>query len=276
MSSDTRPKILVVDDEAANLKIMKRFLEERYALSYAKTGADALALAIDTVPDLILMDIVMPEMDGIEACRRLKADPRTEKVPVIFVTARGDIEDETQGFEAGGVDYITKPVRPVILKARIRTHLALQYQNRELERQIKAQTSEINQTRLSIIQRLGRAAEYKDNETGFHIMRISHYSRIIALSHHEKWDGTGYPRGLAGENIPLLGRIVAIADVYDALITERVYKKAWPVEKAVAHIQQQAGRHFDPGLTACFLDRLDEMKKIRHQYPEPEPKAQIS
>ncbi len=335
------PRILIVDDEATNLRIMKKLLANTFTLFYAKTGEDALTIAFKEKPHLILLDIVMPGMDGLEACRRLKADPRTEKTPVIFVTARNEIDDETHGFAAGGVDYITKPVSRAILSARINTHLALYDQNRSLEEKVKLQTAEINSTRLEIIQRLGRAAEYKDNETGHHIMRISHYcrllaekygldqdtcelifqaspmhdigkigipdhillkpgklspaewkvmqshteigaeiighhasrllqyARIIALSHHEKWDGTGYPKALSGEDIPLLGRIVAISDVYDALITERVYKKAWPVKKAVAYIQEQAGAHFDPRLVDCFMAQLSEIKQIKSQYPEP-------
>jgi putative two-component system response regulator len=343
MNTDTRPRILVVDDEAQNLKVMKKFLSEHFSLFFSKSGPGALAIARENPPDLILLDIVMPEMNGLEVCAHLKSDPRTEKIPVIFVTARNDIDDEAHGFAAGGVDYITKPVNPAILSARIRTHLALYDQNRSLEDKVKEQTGEIFQTRLEIIQRLGRAAEYKDNETGHHIMRISHYcrilareygldrdtselifqaspmhdigkigipdhillkpgrlneeewkimkshaeigariigrhasrllqyARIIALSHHEKWDGTGYPKGLAGEDIPLLGRVVAIADVYDALITERVYKKAWPVDKAVNYIRDNAGVFFDPQLVDCFMTRLSDIRQIKTRYPEPVP-----
>lgn len=341
MSDSTRPKILIVDDEPANLKIMKRYLETNFDLFYARSGVDALSLSISDTPDIILMDVVMPEMDGLEACRRLKADPRTENVPVIFVTAMDEITNEAQGFSAGGVDYITKPVSAPILSARVKTHLSLYDLNRSLEEKVKIQTAEINETRQEIIRQLGRAAEYRDNETGHHVMRISHYSRLLAqkfgldtgtcelifqaspmhdigkigipdrillkpgkltesewkvmkkhpvigaeiighhpskllqyarvmaLTHHEKWNGTGYPEQLAGEDIPLLGRIIAIADVYDALITERVYKAAWPVEKAVRYLKNQSGKHFDPQLIPCFLDILPQIRKIKNEYPEP-------
>ncbi|MCG8614661.1 MAG: response regulator, partial [Desulfobacterales bacterium] len=132
MDTDTRPRVLVVDDEAQNLKVMKKFLSEDFSLFFSKTGPDALAIARENPPDLILLDIVMPDMNGLEVCAHLKSDPRTEKIPVIFVTARNDIDDEAHGFAAGGVDYITKPVNPAILSARIRTHLALYDQNRSL------------------------------------------------------------------------------------------------------------------------------------------------
>ena len=347
MTNKTRPKILIVDDEPINLKIMKKHLEKEYELSYAKNGADALSISFSNTPDLILMDVVMPEMNGLDVCRRLKADPRTEKIPVIFVTAMDETANEAQGFQAGGVDYITKPVSYPILSARVQTHLSLYDQNRALEEKVKIQTAEINDTRLEIIQRLGRAAEYRDNETGHHILRISNYcrvlaekfgldsdtcelifqaspmhdigkigipdnillkpgkldksewetmkqhtvigariigrhssrllqyARIIALSHHEKWNGTGYPNKLAGEDIPLLGRIVAIADVYDALISERVYKDAWPVEKAVRYMEKASGKHFDPQLVVCFMEMLPRIKEIKNRYPEP-PAGDIS
>lgn len=335
------PKLLIVDDEAVNLKIMKRLLEKQFSLFYAKSGTDAVSIANQEGPDLILLDIVMPEMNGIEVCRILKKDPRTAKIPVIFVTSMNDSEDEALGFSVGGVDYITKPISPPILFARIQTHLALYDQNRALEGKVREQTAEINHTRLEIIQRLGRAAEYKDNETGFHVMRMSNYCKIlaksfgldtetcelilqaspmhdigkigipdhillkpgkldkeewtimkkhpeiganiigshssrllqyahiIALTHHEKWDGTGYPQGLSGEGIPILGRIVAIADVFDALITERPYKKAWPIQKAVDLIEEQAGKHFDPQIVMCFLDRLPQIMAVEKQFREP-------
>src|SRR3990167_3857696 len=167
---EQRPKILVADDEPTNLKVLKQILQDDYRLLFAKSGEDAIALAARELPGLILLDVMMPGMTGFEACQRLKADPVTARVPVIFVTALKDAVDETTGFAVGGVDYISKPVVPAIVRARVKTHLS------------RVQADELKRTRLQIIQRLGRAAEYKDNETGLHVMRMSHYSRVLALA----------------------------------------------------------------------------------------------
>lgn len=330
----SRPKhrILVVDDEPANLQLLRYVLEDKYRLTFATDGAKALQLARLQHPDLILMDIMMPVMNGYDTVRALKADPATRHIPVIFVTAMSEVADEAMGFEIGAVDYLTKPVSPPIVLARVRTHLAL------------VGVEELNATRLQIIQRLGRAAEYRDNETGLHVIRMSHYAQVlgratgmdeedaeqllnaapmhdvgkigipdhillkpgkldeqewavmrrhpyigykiigeqdspllslaaeIAYTHHEKWDGSGYPRRLQGEDIPLAGRIVALADVFDALTTARPYKPAWPVEQAVAYIRSASGQHFDPDLVPLFLDRLPELLDIRERWLE-EPAA---
>ncbi|GGO87202.1 two-component system response regulator [Marinobacterium nitratireducens] len=335
--------VLVVDDTPENIDIINGILRSRYRVKAALNGAKALQIAERTpAPDLILLDIMMPEMDGYEVIRRLKSNPRTAGIPVIFVTARSEVADEQLGFELGAVDYITKPVSPPIVEARVRTHLALYDQNRALEQKVLERTEELNRTRLEIIRRLGRAAEYKDNETGRHVIRMSHYSRIlaeavgmpdewtrrlfeaapmhdvgkigipdrvllkpgkldadewetmkkhvefgvqiigdhgsellkmasvIAQTHHEKWDGSGYPKGLRGEDIPLEGRIVAIADVFDALTTKRPYKDAWPVERAVSLLQEEAGSHFDPGLVPHFVDSLPALLEIRSEFGETE------
>jgi putative two-component system response regulator len=337
----SKQTILAVDDVPENIAVLKGILSNDYKVKVALNGEKALKIALsDTPPDLILLDIMMPEMDGYEVCKRLKADPRTKKVPVIFVSALGEIKDETHGFELGAVDYITKPVSPPIVRARIQSQLALYDQKRDLEDTVRQRTAELNKTRLEIIRRLGRAAEFKDNETGMHVIRMSHYSRIIAkaigmddmeadlllnaapmhdlgkigipdnvllkpgkldadewalikkhpefganilgehesellnmarivaLTHHEKLNGKGYPNGLAGEEIPLVGRIVAIADVFDALTTERPYKDAWPVEKAANLIKEEAGQHFDPALASAFLDNLPEILKVKEKYAE--------
>lgn len=299
-----------------------------------------MKIAFSSSPDLILLDIMMPDMDGYEVCRSLKSDPRTKNIPVIFVTAKGEVEDETRGFELGAVDYITKPISPPIVRARVHAQLALYDQNRALEEKVNQRTAELNKSRLEIVRRLGRAAEFKDNETGMHVMRMSYYSQIIAkaigmddkevdlllnaapmhdigkigipdnvllkpgkldaeewylmkkhpefganiigehesellemartvaLTHHEKWNGQGYPNGLSGEDIPLVGRIVAIADVFDALTTERPYKTAWTVEKAVNLIKEEAGQHFDPDLVPVFLDNLPAILEIKEKYAE--------
>lgn len=325
---DRRPSILLVDDEPANLHVLKHILQDDYRLLFARDGERALELASSEHPQLILLDVMMPGTTGHEVCTRLKADPRTEAIPVIFVTALANPEDEALGFELGAVDYISKPVSAPIVRARVRTHLSL----------VRAEV--LRQTRLNIVQALGMAAEYKDNETGLHVIRMSHFSRIIALEagfsaedaeellhaapmhdvgkigipdailqkpgkldadewaimqqhpdigariigehdasmlqmalrialgHHEKWDGSGYPAGLAGTDIPVEARIIAIADVFDALTSVRPYKRAWSVDEAVALIREQSGKHFDPHLVNCFLARLDEIIEIRDRWAE--------
>ena len=328
MSTVNLPLILAVDDEASNLQLLRQILQDHYRLRFAKDGQRALELVREEAPDLILLDVMMPGMSGYEVCAALKADPRTAEIPVIFVTALTDTDDEVEGFEAGAVDYITKPVSPPIVRARVRTHLSL------------VRMEALRESRLEIVQRLGLAAEYKDNETGLHVIRMSHFSRIlglaagmteldaddllhaapmhdvgkigipdrilqkpgpldpdewkimqshatigaeiigehpngmlalarnIALTHHEKWDGNGYPKGLKGEEIPLEGRITAIADVFDALTSVRPYKKAWTEEEALDFLVQQKGKHFDPVLVDLFLGQMPAIRAIRQRWAE--------
>lgn len=334
--------VLVVDDIPQNIEVMAGILRPAFRVKAATSGPRALALAAgEDPPELILLDIMMPDMDGLEVCRRLKSDLRTRHIPVIFVTAMSEVEDETQGFAAGCVDYVTKPVSPPIVLARVRTHLALANQNRELELRVRARTAELVQTRLAVIRCLGKAAEFKDNNTGLHVVRMSHYARLlglavgmseadaellmhaspmhdvgkigvpdhilkkpgrldieewqvmrqhvefgaqilgdqdselltmartIALTHHEKWDGSGYPRGLRGEEIPLVGRITALADVFDALTSERPYKRAWTVPETLEYIYSHRGSHFDPLLVDRLDGLLEEFERIRLRYAEP-------
>ncbi|MBB3119675.1 HD domain-containing phosphohydrolase [Pseudoduganella violacea] len=325
-----QPLILAVDDEAGNLQLLRQILQDHYRLVFAKDGQRALELARQEQPNLILLDVMLPGMTGYEICRALKADGATAAIPVIFVTALSDPADEVIGFEAGAVDYITKPLSPPIVRARVRTHLSL------------VRIDELRETRLQIVQRLGLAAEYKDNETGLHVIRMSHYARLlgvaaglneaeaddllhaapmhdvgkigipdrilqkpgkldadewkimqshaaigaeiigehthgmlrlarnIALSHHEKWDGSGYPKGLKGEEIPLEGRIVAIADVFDALTSARPYKRAWPLEEALNYLREQRGQHFDAALVDLFLAQIEQVDAIRLRWAEQE------
>ncbi|TXH40537.1 MAG: response regulator [Burkholderiaceae bacterium] len=324
----TAPTVLLVDDEPANLQVLRQILQPHYRLLFAKDGAKALELARTGHPDLILLDVMMPGLTGLEVCEQLKQDPSTAQVPVIFVTALHDEEDEMRGLAAGAVDYITKPVSAPIVKARVKTHLSL------------VSMHALQESRRQVIERLGRAAEYKDNETGLHVIRMSRYAGIlaralgwhdddaneleaaapmhdigkigipdhillkpgrldeaewaimrrhpqigaeiigedrspllrmarqIALCHHEKFDGSGYPSGLAGDDIPLEARIVAVADVFDALTTARPYKKAWTVPDALAHMDQQTGLHFDPDVMAALHERLDEILAVRDRWPE--------
>jgi len=341
--TSNRPLILAVDDEASNLQLLRQILQDHYRLLFAKDGARALELANKEKPDLVLLDVMMPGMNGYEVCAALKANPLTAPIPVIFVTALSDTADELEGFEAGAVDYITKPVSPPVVRARARTHLSL------------VRMEELKASRLAIVQRLGLAAEYKDNETGLHVIRMSHFARIlglaagmseqeaddllhaapmhdvgkigipdrilqkagpldpdewkimqshatigaeiigehgdgmlrlayqIALTHHEKYDGSGYPKGLRGEAIPLTGRIVAIADVFDALTSIRPYKRAWSEEEAVDYLVQQKGKHFDPGLVDLFVAQLPSIRAVRERWaekpeavPESVPEAELT
>jgi putative two-component system response regulator len=327
-TTSNKPLILAVDDEASNLQLLRQILQDHYRLLFAKDGARALELANKERPDLVLLDVMMPGMSGYEVCAALKANPLTAPIPVVFVTALSDTADELEGFEAGAVDYITKPISPPVVRARVRTHLSL------------VRMEELKASRLAIVQRLGLAAEYKDNETGLHVIRMSHFARIlglaagmteqeaddllhaapmhdvgkigipdrilqkagpldadewkvmqshatigaeiigehgdgmlqlahqIALTHHEKYDGSGYPNGLAGDAIPLTGRIVAIADVFDALTSVRPYKRAWTEEEAVTHMVQQKGKHFDPALIDLFVAQLPAIRTVRERWAE--------
>jgi len=337
---EEKPRLLIVDDVPSNLDVLREVLGGRYALQLATSGGRALELAQAAAPDLVLLDIMMPGMDGYAVCRRLKAQEATRRVPVIFVTAMQEIEDEARGFECGCVDYIIKPVSPPLVLARIDTHLKLYRQEQHLHALVRERTAEVEKTRLELIRRLGRAAEYKDDESGLHVIRMSHYARllalaagmgeeqaetvflaaplhdigkigiadailrkaeplseeedrrmrehtaigaaiigrhdhplletarVVALTHHERWDGEGYPRRLTAEQIPLAGRIVAIADVFDTLTSERPYKKEWPVEQARAYLLEQAGRRFDPMLVDRFIEILPEVLKVRDAYSD--------
>ena len=341
--SNLLPKqsILVVDDIPDNIDLLTEVLAADYHIRVATSGEKALKIVYsDNPPDLILLDIMMPGLSGLEICRRLKSNPDRRRIPIIFVTAMTSVEDEERGLELGAVDYITKPISPPIVRARVRTHLALYDQSRELERMVRQRTHELISTRQQIIRRLGRAAEFKDNETGHHVLRMSHYSRLIAeahglgteaadivfstapmhdigkigipdsillkpgkldadeweimrqhplmgaeiigkhdnelletariisLSHHEKWDGSGYPLGLKGEEIPLEGRIVALADVLDALLSKRPYKPAFSVEHSLELIEAESGRHFDPALMVALKKALPEILRIKEIFAD--------
>ena len=333
--------VLVVDDTSENIDLLSEVLGDSYRIRVATNGEKALKIVYsDDPPDLILLDIMMPGLSGYEICRRLKANPDRRQIPIIFVTAMSTVEDERLGLEIGAVDYITKPISPPIVRARVRTHLALYDQTRELEQMVGQRTHELLISRQQIIRRLGRAAEYKDNETGNHVVRMAHYARLvaeshglgpeatniifytapmhdigkigipdsillkpgkldaaewrvmeqhpimgaeiigkhennlletartIALTHHERWDGCGYPRRLQGPDIPIEGRIVAIADVFDALVSVRSYKPAYAVEESLKMMEMEDGRQFDPELMAAFRKALPEILRIREIYAD--------
>jgi putative two-component system response regulator len=334
-----RHTILIVDDTVDNLHVLTALLKDSYNVKAAKSGEQALKVAFADTPDMVLLDVMMPEMDGYETIRKLKENVRTANVPVIFLTALKSEADESKGFGLGAVDYISKPISPSIVLHRVRTHLSLHDQQMALEDQVRKRTAELEDSRLQIIRRLGRAAEFRDDDTGNHVMRMSLYSkllaqacgrmtsaevemilnaapmhdvgkigipdgillkpakldedewalmrkhaewgadiigehsspllqmaRVVAMTHHEKWNGKGYPKGLAGEEIPLVGRIAAIADVFDALTSVRPYKKAWTVDSAMELIGKEAGHHFDPALAALFLSLRNEIETIAKKY----------
>ncbi|MGE5387043.1 MAG: HD domain-containing phosphohydrolase [Betaproteobacteria bacterium] len=336
-----RQTILIADDMPENIELLAAVLEDEYDIKVASNGEKVIKIAYsENPPDLILLDVMMPGLSGHEVCRRLKANPDRRKIPVIFVTSMCSVEDEKLGLDIGAVDYITKPISPPVVKARVRTHLALYDQSRELERMVVQRTNELLFSRQQVIRRLGRAAEFKDNETGNHVIRMAHYSRligeasglgpaaqdillqtapmhdigkigipdrvllkpgkldedewvlmkqhpvmganiigkhddellstarVIALTHHERWDGSGYPQRLKGEDIPLLGRIVALADVFDALTSVRPYKPAFSVEYAMEYIHNEAGRHFDPALIPAFEKALPRIIEIQAAYAD--------
>jgi putative two-component system response regulator len=346
---DADARVLIVDDSTVNVNILIHALKGTYRLGVARSGLVALEYVNKHLPDLVLLDIMMPGMDGYEVCARLKDREETRDIPVIFITAMNDTHDKAKGFEMGAVDYITKPFEVVEVRARVKTHLALRRSNellkdqsRRLEEKVRERTRDLRETQLEILNRLGRAAEYRDNETGLHIQRIGHYcarlaralgldedqcellqnasrmhdigkigipdgillkpgklepkeweimkthpgigaeilsgngsklvttAREIALTHHEKWDGSGYPAGLKGEEIPLSGRIVCVCDVFDALISRRPYKEPWPLDKAVAEIRRGSGAQFDPALVEVFLRALPELVEVAEQFADVE------
>ncbi|MFV0421558.1 response regulator [Oleidesulfovibrio sp.] len=345
----TRPsRVLIVDDNHVNILILKQILEEEHQVFAAVSGPEALELASGRPqPDIILLDVLMPEMDGYEVCRRLKENIQTKDIPVLFVTTQGEEEDEAAGLAMGAVDYIVKPVRPSIVLARVRNHLQLKMHQDRLEELVRDRTVELQLTQDVTIFSLACLAEMRDNELGGHFKRTQNYVRLfatvakdrgayldywsetpismlyksaplhdvgkvgvpdnillkpgkltdeefavmklhtvygrdsleraesllqyksflsvakeIAYSHHERWDGRGYPEGLAGDKIPVSGRIMAIADVYDALISKRVYKDPFPHSKAVQIVLEGCGTHFDPLLCEIFEEHQNDIRTI--------------
>ena len=356
--------VLVVDDTPENLTLMGSLLRDHFMVKMANNGEKALKIAMsDTPPDLVLLDIMMPGTDGYEVCRRLKATAATRDIPVIFLTARSDPDDERMGLALGAVDYITKPISPPILLARVNTHLALKAtadflrdKSAYLEREVALRTLEVQAIQDVTIMAMTSLAETRDNETGNHIRRIQLYvkalaerlrnhprfeavlnermiellyksaplhdigkigipdsillkpgkltveefevmkthttlgrkaiedaerrlgmrvaflsvSKEIAYSHQEKWDGSGYPQGLAGDEIPVSARLMAVADVYDALINKRVYKAAFSHDQTCSTIVKGKGTLFDPDMVDAFVDIAEDFRSIALKYPDPE------
>jgi len=340
VEQDSLGTILVVDDIPENISTLAGMLRDQYRVLFATSGVNALDIVRQQKIDLILLDVMMPEMDGYEVCRRLKADIVTKEIPVIFVTALTEVQDETRCLELGAVDFLHKPCHASIVRLRVQLHLEHHNQSHALERLVRERTRELEDTPIEIVRRLGRAAEYRDNETGMHVIRMSKSSRllalkagvsdrqadillnaapmhdigkigipdrvlikpgplepdewelmkthpsigaeiigdhpsellqmarVVALNHHEKWDGSGYPSGLSGEAIPLEGRIVTIADVFDALTSVRPYKRAWTTAETINYMREQSGKIFDPHLLRLFLELIPEIEKIRVLYAD--------
>jgi len=335
-------EILLVDDRKENLELLSSFLvTQGYKIRSALNGATALMSIKAKAPDLIILDIEMPQINGYEVAKELKSNPQTENIPIIFISAHDDTEAKIKAFKTGGVDYITKPFANEEVIARVRMHLELAEYQHSLEKRIQEGLAEIRHLNedLELTQKemtitLGTLMETRDDDTGHHVMRVARYSKllaelygldkkdvdliykaapfhdagkvaipdsvlnkpskldpdeweimkshsmrgyeifkdstrpilkmaaIIAREHHEQWSGGGYPDGLKAEEITIAGRIVMLADVFDALTNERVYKKAWSVEKAVDFIQEQKGIMFEPKLVELFVNNLDEFRKI--------------
>ena len=349
------PTVLVVDDAPANLSLLAGLLQADYRVKLAASGAKALELVRRARPDLVLLDIMMPEMDGYEVCQRLKADPATRAIPVLFLTAMTQTEDEARGFQVGAADFIQKPINPIVLQARVRTHLQvkayedeLRDRNAWLQTELAHRLEQVDLLREATLHVMISFAEFRDEATGHHVRRTQEYVRTlaqwlfdqgrhlgvlnpeaidhiarsaplhdigkvatpdhillkpgrhtpeeqvvmrqhamhgwemlrraadrmagdahylrhamdIARWHHEKWDGSGYPEGLAGEQIPLSARLMAVADVYDALISARPYKPPMPHDQALKILRDGAGAHFDPGVVEALEACLPQSEQI--------------
>jgi putative two-component system response regulator len=328
-------KLLCVDDESSNLELLRVILQDEYKLVFANCGEDAWRAAHKHQPDLILLDVLMPDIDGLALCKRLKLDEATHAIPVIFVTGLTDVVDEQAGLDAGAVDYITKPVSAPVVRSRVRTHLSL------------VQADELRNSQRAAVYMLGEAGHYNDSDTGVHIWRMATFARIIArelswstdaaellelaapmhdtgkigisdailkkpgkldahewevmkthtrigydilsksraplfqlaaeiaLHHHERWDGSGYPDGLAGEHISEASRIVAVADVFDALSMRRPYKDAWPLAQVLDALRGSVGAHLDARAVAAFMHVLPDVLRAQEHWNHKEDHPQM-
>ncbi|ENM5917181.1 two-component system response regulator [Vibrio mimicus] len=364
MKDLTQCTILIVDDSPDNIAFMSQGLAKYYRIKAARSGKVALEILEQYPIDLVLLDIVMPEMSGYDVIHQIKQNTHTQNIPVIFLTGKSSPEDEQLGFELGAVDYVFKPVSIPLLKSRVQTHLQnklskdiLLNQNDYLETEVLRRSSELDRMQDAVVFALASLAETRDPETGNHLLRTQHYVKLlaqrlaatekyrealtpriidtyfkaaplhdigkvgipdnillkpgkltdsefaimrnhallgklalekaeklsgactelikaakeIAMGHHEKWDGSGYPQGLKGEDIPLSARLMALADVYDALICRRVYKEPMSHEEAKAIILKGCGTHFDPQVIEAFLTEEQNFIAIAQQFSDEEP-----
>lgn len=353
ISRRRRQTILIAEDTPANIDILIDALGDQYDISVAIDGERVMNSVKDIKPDLILLDVVMPGMDGYEVCERLKAAPETKGIPVIFLTSLNMADSEERGLNLGAVDYITRPFNPKIVEARVHTHLELNRYRVHLENVVAERTADLTATREATIQSMAILAEFRDHETGGHIQRTKAYvdllvkylqasgkhadeltpatielisqsaplhdigkvgvpdrillkptdlthdeyeemkrhpiyggeairrtehllgpnsflrfAREIAEAHHENWDGSGYPYGLRGEEIPISARAMAIADVYDALVSARSYKPPISHEEALKEILKGSGTHFDPEMVDALVALQDEFRRVSRKYSE--------
>jgi putative two-component system response regulator len=347
--------VMIVDDTEENVDLLVEALGDDFKLRVAMDGESALKKIVKSPPHLVLLDIMMPGMDGYEVCERLKKDPATQNIPIVFLTALGDEANEAKGLNLGAIDYIAKPFSTDLVKSRVVNHLLLKHHQDNLEKLVKKRTNQLVKMQEVIFKAMGTLAEYRDPETGGHIKRTQNYVRVlgeklsdhpkykdffksknidllylsaplhdigkvgvpdnillkpgkltdeefvemkkhttygyeailaaeteldeessaflkfakeIAHTHQEKWDGSGYPNGLKEDEIPISGRLMAVADVYDALISKRVYKPPFPHEKAVSIIQEGRGTHFDPDMVDAFLELEDNFRQIALEFAD--------
>ncbi len=363
-----KPTVLIVDDSPANLSLLGSLLHKLYTVKAVNHGHKALNVVDEEQPDLILLDIMMPDIDGYEVCRRLKANSFTQHIPVIFLTSKTEIEHEELGMSLGAVDYITRPINPAILLSRVRAHYldafnakTLRVNNEYLEYEVSKRTRELAALQQATILALAALAEVRDADTGNHLRRTQNYVRVlgtqlrqhprfahflagdrvemlckcaplhdigkvgipdhillkpgryephefeimkthpklgrdalaqaqavasesiefleiakhIIYSHHEKWDGSGYPQGLVGEAIPIAARLMALADVYDALISRRVYKAGLPHNQAMQLIVDGRGTHFDPDVVDAFVTSHAEFQDIAARFADSADELQV-
>jgi putative two-component system response regulator len=346
--SNKDKEILIVDDKIDNIKLLNSFLEkEGYKLRNALDGETAILSVNVKAPDIILLDINMPKMNGFEVCKILKSNPKTSYIPIIFISALNDLDSKIEAFNLGGIDYIIKPFASEEVIARVKTHLELSDYQHNLElkvqeglKEIKALNKEIELTQREMIISLSSILDAKDDDTGKHVVRVAEYSKllaelygldyktieyiykaaplhdagkvavpdyilnkpsalndeefeimkthaikgyeifkhstrpvlkmaaIISKEHHEKWNGSGYPEGLKGEEINIAGRIVALADIFDALTHKRVYKEAWSFEKAKEFIKENSSIMFEPKLVELFLENFDKFAEIHKSFQD--------
>ncbi len=341
-------QIVIIDDVEANLLLLRHFitqLGEAHEVRAYTDPVQALADCQAQAPDLVIVDYMMPQLDGVAFIQRFRATPGRTDIPLLMVTANDELEVRYRALEAGANDFLTKPLDKIEFKARMRNMLALRANQKRLEdraswlaEEVLKATDEVVRRERETILRLSRAAEFRDPETGDHIQRMAHYSWMIAvrmglqpeqqrlileaapmhdvgkvgipdhillkpgkldeaefdvmkqhpvighqilsdssspllqmaatiaLSHHEKYDGSGYPLGLKADAIPVVGRIVAVADVFDALTSARPYKPAWEMERALQFLRDQRGLHFDPACVDAFLGQLDEVLAVRRRF----------
>ncbi len=353
-SDVNRSRVLIVDDAPENIRILGELLKNKYTVMFARNGEDALRIANkDPHPDIILLDVIMPGMNGYEVCQELKANKSTHDIPVLFITAQNDEQEESRGLSIGAVDYVSKPFRSTLVTTRVDNQLELKKHRDKLDDLVKERTHELSLTQEATIEAMASLAEWRDPETGLHIKRTQKFvlllaefmakdekyckaldpktiellylsaplhdvgkvsipdailqkpgrlteeefeymkqhttrgrdalssadsklgsdsflriARTIAYSHHERWDGKGYPQGLAEDKIPLPAQLMSVADVYDALTSKRVYKPSMPHEKARDLIVEGRGTQFAPDVVDAFLSLEDEFKAVAEKFAD--------